>query len=81
MNLAAGMVKSNAVNNVIVTASDCRMGTPQSELEQRFGDAAAAVMIGDSNPIVKILDSYSMFDEFFDSWRLEQDIFVRSWEE
>ena len=81
MNLAAGMVKSNAVNNVIVTASDCRMGTPQSELEQRFGDAAAAVMIGDSNPIAKIVDSYSMFDEFFDSWRLEQDTFVRSWEE
>jgi len=81
MNLAVNMVKSDSARNVIVAASDCRMGTPQSELEQRFGDAAAAVMIGDSNPIVKILDSYSMFDEFFDSWRLEKDTFVRSWEE
>jgi len=81
MNLGMSLVKSNLAENVIVTASDCRMGAPQSGLEQRFGDAAAAVMIGNSNPIARIVDSYSIFDEFFDMWRLEGDVFVRSWEE
>lgn len=81
LKLAMGMVKSQLAKNVIVTASDCRLGTPQSELEQRFGDGAAAIMVGDSNPIAMIVDSYSIFDEFFDLWRLEGDTFVRSWEE
>lgn len=79
--LATSMVRSGLVKNVIVTASDCRLGAPQSDFEQRFGDAAAAVMIGDSNPIATILDSFSIYDEFFDQWRLRSDTFVRCWEE
>ncbi len=81
LKLAMGMVRSQLAKNIIVTASDCRLGTPQSELEQRFGDAAAAIMIGESKPIAIIVDSYSIFDEFFDLWRLDGDTFVRSWEE
>lgn len=81
LKLAMGMVRSQLAKNVIVTASDCRLGTPQSELEQRFGDAAAAIMVGDSKPIAVIVESYSIFDEFFDLWRMEGDTFVRSWEE
>jgi hydroxymethylglutaryl-CoA synthase len=81
ITLAMALVKSSPVKNVVVTASDCLLGRPQSELEQRFGDAAAAVMLGDSNPIMNIVDSYSVFDEFSEQWRLEGDTFVRSWEE
>jgi hydroxymethylglutaryl-CoA synthase len=81
LNLAAGMVKSGSAKSIMITASDCRLGTPQSDLEQRFGDAAAALLIGDSNPMAVIVDSTSIFDEFSDEWRLEGDQFVRSWEE
>jgi len=81
IKLAASMVESGSAKNVIVTAADCRLGTPQSELEQRFGDAGTAIMVGDSNPIATIVGSYSVFEEFFDLWRLEGDTFVRSWEE
>jgi 3-hydroxy-3-methylglutaryl CoA synthase len=81
INLAMSMVESCLAQNVLVTAADCRLAAPQTELEQRVGDAAAAVIIGNSNPIARIVGSHSVFDEFFDSWRLEGDIFVRSWEE
>ena len=81
IKLAVSMVESGSAKNVIVTAADCRLGTPQSELEQRFGDAGTAVMVSDSNPIARIVGNYSIFDEFFDLWRLDGDTFVRSWEE
>ena len=81
MNLAIAMVESKSAENVIVAASDSRLGTPQSDLEQRFGDAGAAIMIGNGSPIAKILAKKTMYDEFFDQWRMERDVFVRSWEE
>lgn len=81
MNLATGMIKGGMAKNVIIGASDCRLGKPQSDLEQRFGDAAAAVMMGDSNLIAEVCASYCVYDEFFDYWRFEKDQFVQSWEE
>ena len=81
MNLATGMIKGGMAENVIIGASDCRLGMPQSDHEQRFGDAAAAVMMGNSNLIAEVRASYSVYDEFIDHWRFENDVFVRSWEE
>lgn len=81
MNLATGMIKGEMAENVIISASDCRLGMPQSDQEQRFGDVAAAVMMGNSNLIAEVPASYSVYDEFIDYWRFENDVFVRSWEE
>ena len=81
MNLAIGMVEARIAEQAIISASDCRLGMPQSDLEQRVGDAAACLTIGNSDPIARILGRYSMFDEFYDFWRMEQDIFIKAWEE
>jgi 3-hydroxy-3-methylglutaryl CoA synthase len=81
INLALGMVKANLAEQVVISASDCRLGLPQSDLEQKFGDAAACISMGDRDPIAKITANYSVFDEFLDFWRMEQDTFVKSWEE
>jgi 3-hydroxy-3-methylglutaryl CoA synthase len=81
MNLAIGMVKGNLAGQAVISASDCRLGLPQSDLEQRLGDAAACISIGDRDPVAEITASYSVFDEFLDFWRMEQDTFVKSWEE
>jgi len=81
MNLATGMIKGGMAENVIIVGSDCRLGMPQSDHEQRFGDAAVAVVMGNSDPIAEVKASYSVYDEFIDQWRFENDIFVRSWEE
>ena len=71
-----GLVKGGLAENAIITASDCRLGMPQSDHEQRFGDAAVAVMMGNSNLIAEVTASYSIYDEFIDHWRFDDDVFV-----
>ena len=75
---AANAVDSGASENVIVTASDCRLGATQGSLEQLLGDGAAALMIGSQNVIAAIEGSYSIFSDFTDFWRTSEDAYIRS---
>jgi uncharacterized OB-fold protein len=51
-------------------------------LEQAFGDAAAAVLISNTGkPAVILEDSYSISSELYDVWRLDNDVYVQSWED
>lgn len=78
---AMNAVASKAMKNVLVIASDCRLGAPQSDFELNFGDGAAAVLIGDAGVAVNVAGSYSITDEIVDLWRTQEDTFVRSWED
>ncbi|MEE8567785.1 MAG: hypothetical protein V3S81_04180, partial [Anaerolineales bacterium] len=78
---ALSSVKSGDANNVLVTVADNRLPYPKSSFEQGFGDGAAALMLGESDVAVEIEDSYSVSDELTDIWRLEDDRFVKSWED
>jgi len=78
---AAETVKSGSAKRVLVTAADCRLGAPQGEFEQSFGDGAAALLVGDSDVAVEIEGQYSFSEEFTDLWRSDSDVFVRSWED
>lgn len=80
LRAAIDAVNSKSARLVLVTAADCRLGTPGSEFEQIFGDGAAALLIGDENVAAEIEGSYTHSDEFMDQWRMEEDEFVRSWE-
>ena len=62
---------------VLVCAADIRPSQPGSELEQYFGDAAAAVLVGAKDPIATVVGSYSVAEEFLDTWRKKDDDFVR----
>ncbi len=79
--IAINMVKSGAMKNALVIASDCRLGAPQSEFESLFGDGAAALLVGNSEVAVNINGSHAITDEFLGMWRTNDDIFVRSWED
>lgn len=81
MRAARDAVSSGSANNVLVVGADCRLGLPQSAQEQGLGDAAAALLIGNSGVIATIKDVYSTSDEITDVWRTEKDTFVQSWEE
>lgn len=81
LKLALDSVKAGSAKQVLITAADCRLGYPQSEFEQNFGDGAASIMIGDSNPIATVEASHSHTNEFVDLWRIEEDTYVRSWED
>ena len=79
---ALDAVVSGSAKNVLVTASDCRIGYPRSDYEQNFGDAAAALLIGNTaKPAVTVEGSYSLCNELYDVWRLDKDSYVQSWEE
>jgi 3-hydroxy-3-methylglutaryl CoA synthase/uncharacterized OB-fold protein len=80
LRLAIDSVKSGSAKNVMVVASDCRIGYPQSEDEQLFGDGAAAVVVGEKDPIAIFEYCSSLTNEITDVWRTDKDQFVRSWE-
>jgi len=78
LKAAVAEVKCGTVKQAIVTAADCRKGAPQGRFEQLFGDGAAAVMVGSNNVIATVDDSYSIFSDFTDLWRLDDEAFVQS---
>ncbi|MDY6911301.1 MAG: OB-fold domain-containing protein [Chloroflexota bacterium] len=81
MAMALNTVKAGAAKQVLITAADSRLGQPGSDFEMNLGDGAAAIVIGDSNVIAEVEESYSVSDEIMDVWRDDSDVFVRSWED
>lgn len=81
LSLAMDRVKSGSASNILVAASDCRLVPGGSELEQSYGDGAAAVLVGSDNLIARFEAEYSVSDDFIDVWRTAEDKFVKSWED
>lgn len=82
LRAALDAVNSGSAQNILVTASECRLAYPRSDYEQIFGDGAVALLISkDSKPIAEIKSSYSISNEMYDVWRLDKDTFVQSWED
>jgi hydroxymethylglutaryl-CoA synthase len=78
---ALDAVKAGSAKNILVTAADCRLGAAKGMLEQALGDGAATLMIGSDNVAVEIEGSYSVFNDFTDLWRAEEDTYVRTTEQ
>lgn len=78
---AIDAVKSGSASNVLVTASDARMGAGKSKFELQTGDGAAAFTIGSSNVAATFEGHFSLSSEFYDTWRPGETAFVQSWEE
>jgi 3-hydroxy-3-methylglutaryl CoA synthase len=78
---ALDAVKAGTAKNVLVIASDCRMGAPRSPLERNLGDGAAAFLIGDEGVGATVEAQYTISEEIIDVWRREGDPFVHTWED
>ncbi|MBW1846277.1 MAG: hydroxymethylglutaryl-CoA synthase family protein [Deltaproteobacteria bacterium] len=74
-------VESKRLNNVVVTASDCRLGKPSSPQELIFGDAAAALIVGSKDVIAEFKGSYSITYDFGDHYRGAFTKYDRQWED
>ncbi len=74
LKMAADAVGAGSAKNVLVTASDLRMGGD-------FADGAAAFVIGDKDVIATIEGGYSLSNELLDVWRASGAKNVRSWED
>ena len=78
---ACEAIKAGTLNNLLICASDCRLGKIGSSQEQVYGDASAAFLIGGSNVIASLEGSYSLSYDFVGHWRAESDKFDRAWED
>jgi 3-hydroxy-3-methylglutaryl CoA synthase len=65
----------------LVVAADLRTGLPGSADESGGGDAASAVLVGDTDVIAEYLGGASMTEEFLDRWRTPGDMRSKVWEE
>jgi len=74
-------VESKRAKNLLVCASDCRLGRPASAQEMVFGDAAAAFLLGDEDVIAEYKGSYSTTYDFVDHYRGEYAKYDRQWED
>ncbi len=81
LNSAIDAIKAASAKNLLVVASDCRLGAGAGAAEQLFGDGAASLMVGDEGVIASLEGNYSLSADLMDVWRTDRDVFVRSWEE
>ena len=81
MRTAADTVKAGTAKKILVIAADMRPAMPGSEFEGIFGDGAAAFIIGSDNVLAEIKDNYANAWDIIDTWRADEDRYVRSWEE
>ncbi len=78
LKAAADAVNAGSAKKVMVVASDSRIGAAKGNFEQNLGDGAAAFIIGTEKPIAEIEAVYSVFSDFTDIWRADDDKFPRS---
>ncbi len=81
LRVAIDTVKAGSAKSIMVTASDCRLGPPRSEMDQTFGDGAVAFIVGDENVAATLEASYSVSNELLDNWRADSSNTVRTWED
>jgi hydroxymethylglutaryl-CoA synthase len=81
LKAAVDAVNSGAADNILVCASDMRLGYPMGPLEMTLGDGAAALLVGKKQAVAEIKGFSSRYNEIQDTWRSDKDTFVRSAED
>jgi hydroxymethylglutaryl-CoA synthase len=81
--LRAGLdaIKAGSAKKVLVAGADMRIPQPRSGNDTIFGDGAVALVLGNSDVVAEVEDSYSISHEIQDVWRLDKDEYVRSSED
>ncbi|HVN85242.1 MAG TPA: OB-fold domain-containing protein [Candidatus Binatia bacterium] len=69
---------SAGAKTVMLCAGDCRMGEPDSPAEQNYGDAGAAVLLGNTGVIAEVLGAFSVSEDFHGTWRTEEQDYLHS---
>jgi hydroxymethylglutaryl-CoA synthase len=78
LKAALDAVKAGSAQEAMIAAADTRPAAAKGTPEQTFGDGAAALTVGSDKVIAEIEGSYSMFNDFTDYWRTDEDRFIRS---
>jgi hydroxymethylglutaryl-CoA synthase len=68
-------------SQTLIVASEKRRAKAASPLEMSSGDAAAALVIGDGEPIARLIGSATRTADFIDHYRTADSVFDYQWEE
>lgn len=63
---------------LLVCSGDSRVGEPDTQQEQNYGDAGAAILVGTENVLAEVIDTYTISQEFLGTWRTEEQDYLRS---
>ncbi len=74
---ALDALNGGGVRNVLVCSADSRKSEPGSDSEQFCGDGAAALLMGKTGVAASLEGIFCLSEEFLDSWRKQDDVFLR----
>ena len=80
LRAAYDSVQSGATANHLVAVADQRSAYPKADEEQTFGDGAAAVLLGNEDPVATLEGQCALNNEMMDIWRKPEDRHVHMWE-
>lgn len=75
---ALDSIKAGTASQAMVCAADARMAPPGSMLEMTFGDAGAAVLLGNEVMVAEPVATVSRSQEIVDTWRTDEQRAVRT---
>jgi hydroxymethylglutaryl-CoA synthase len=78
LQTAFSLIDGRQGKSVVVCAGDTREAEPNSGEEMLFGDAGAAVAVGDHNVIAELVSTATVYDDFLDTVRRDRDDFITS---
>jgi len=81
LKIAMDTLRAESLESVLIASADCRIPPPNSEMELTFGDGAAALLLGKTNLLARINETFSISSEFMDVWRRDQDRYPQTWED
>ena len=81
LKAALDAVAAGSAENVLVCAADTRLGYPAGPGEMNFGDGAVALLVGRGDALAEVRHFDSRYWEIQDTWRSDQDTFVRTAED
>jgi 3-hydroxy-3-methylglutaryl CoA synthase len=81
LKAALDAVAAGSARSVLVCAADMRLGYPAGAGEMDFGDGAVALLVGAGETLAEVTHFDSRYWEIQDTWRSDQDAFVRTTED
>ena len=67
-----------AGQQLLVCSGDSRIGEPDTQQEQNYGDAGGAILIGTENVLAEVVGTYTISQEFLGTWRTGEQDYLRS---
>ena len=74
-------IKAGSARNILVCSSDCRIVKPGSSQEEAYGDAGAAILLGQDDIIAGCQGAHSVSYDFVDRWIPDFSEVERVWED